>query len=68
MTLICETEGLRLDLFLSQAVPGLSRSAAQNLPGLRLRHLQRGSREEKLPHQVRRRDSGGASRAGAPWM
>ena len=31
MTLICETEGLRLDLFLSQAVPGLSRSAAQNL-------------------------------------
>lgn len=22
MTLICETEGLRLDLFLSQAVPG----------------------------------------------
>ena len=32
MTLICETEGLRLDLFLSQAVPGLSRSAAQNLP------------------------------------
>ena len=31
MTLICETEGLRLDLFLAQAVPGLSRSAAQNL-------------------------------------
>ena len=31
MTLICETEGLRLDLFLSGTVPGLSRSAAQNL-------------------------------------
>lgn len=31
MTLICETEGLRLDLFLSGAVPGLSRNAAQNL-------------------------------------
>lgn len=31
MTLICELEGLRLDVFLSQAVPGLSRSAAQNL-------------------------------------
>ena len=31
MTLICETEGLRLDLFLSGVIPELSRSAAQNL-------------------------------------
>lgn len=31
MTLICETEGLRLDLFLSRVIPELSRSAAQNL-------------------------------------
>ena len=31
MTLMCEAEGLRIDQFLSQMVPGLSRSGAQNL-------------------------------------
>lgn len=31
MILYCETEGLRLDVFLAEAVPGLSRSAAQRL-------------------------------------
>lgn len=31
MELICNTEGLRLDVFLSAAIEGLTRSAAQNL-------------------------------------
>ncbi len=31
MKLLCEIAGLRLDVFLSQSVPGLSRSAAQHL-------------------------------------
>ena len=31
MILYCETDGLRLDVFLTDAVPGLSRSAAQRL-------------------------------------